>query len=57
MTKKLKALSFYFSLSILLMSWVSVPVNAEANKLEKNISNFWMFVPKQDNQPILKKHF
>jgi len=40
MTKKLKALSFYFSLSILLMSWVSVPVNAEAIKLEKNISNF-----------------
>jgi hypothetical protein len=60
MTKTIKAIPFYFSLFILLMSWVSVPINAEEKKLEKNISTTWVFVPKAgqsaDFEKAFKKH-
>lgn len=60
MTKATKAISFYFSLFIFLMSWVLVPVNAEEKKVEKNVSNVWIFVPKAgqsaDFEKALKKH-
>tara|TARA_R110001592_G_scaffold183834_2_gene427573 strand:+ start:690 stop:1460 length:771 start_codon:yes stop_codon:yes gene_type:complete len=60
MTKKLKGLSFYIPLFIFLICWVSVPVNAEEKKVEKNVSNVWIFVPKAgqsaDFEQALKKH-
>ena len=60
MTKILKAISFYFSLFIFLMSWVTVSVNAKEHKEERNVSNVWIFVPKAgqsaDFEKGLKKH-
>ncbi|MBL4942142.1 MAG: hypothetical protein JKY81_10820 [Colwellia sp.] len=60
MTTKIKVISFYFSLFILLLSWTSMPANAEDKKLEKNISNAWVFVPKAgqsaDFEKAFKKH-
>jgi len=57
MTKNIRAVSFCFSLLILLVSWTSIPVKAEENKLEKNISNVWVFVPKLGQSAEFEKAF
>lgn len=57
MTKNIKALPLYFSLLILLMSWISVPINAKETKSEKNISNAWVFVPNAGQSANFEKAF
>lgn len=57
MTKKLKAISFYFSLFIFLMTCVSVPVNAEEKKLDKIITTMWVFYPKAGKAAEFEKAF
>lgn len=57
MNSKIKKVSVYLALFIMLLSWVSLPIKAKEKQVKSNIANTWLFVPKAGQSNKFEKAF